>query len=107
MRSKISQEEMDSKVGKILTEDDFNILLTRTTKVLKPDGSPLAIYLPGAISPEMRAEVYPTLHELRMFQSHNRGKASGYRRVGPKHGGPGRTSTSSTVASAIIGSFDP
>jgi hypothetical protein len=58
----------------------------------------------------MRAEVYPTLHELRTFQSHNRGKASGYRRKAPLHGDPERgtrTSTSSTVASAIIGSFDP
>src|SRR5690348_10532972 len=101
---------MDAKVGKLLTEKDFGVVLTQQAKVLRPDGKPLCIYLPGAIPEELREAVYPTLHELRKFESHNRGKASGYRRVAPLHGGEGagtRTSTSDTVASAIIGSFDP
>ena len=110
LRSKIPQEEMDAKVGKLLTEKDFGVVLTQQTKVLRPDGKPLCIYLPGAIPEELRDAVYPTLHELRKFESHNRGKASGMRRVAPKHDDPSkgtRTSTSDTVASAIIGSFDP
>src|SRR5579859_3103193 len=79
-------------------------------RVERPDGKPLCIYIPGAIPQELRDAVYPTLHELRKFESHNRGNASGYRRVAPKHGGEKagtRTSTSDTVSSAIIGAFDP
>lgn len=110
LKSKIAPEEMESKVGKLLDPRDFGVVLTQAARVERPDGKPLAIYLPGAIPQEMRDAVYPTLHELRKFESHNRGNASGYRRIAPKHGGEKagtRTSTSDTVSSAIIGSFDP
>ena len=43
LRSKISDEELQDKVGKILTEKDYNVLLTGASKVFKPDGKLLCI----------------------------------------------------------------
>lgn len=110
-RTKISKEEMDGKFGKILTHDDYNVLITRACRILTPEGQPLAVYLPGAVPPEVREAVYPTLHELKKFQSDNRGPASGYIRApsaGNREDGSGRTRTrTKPVASAIIGAIDP
>ncbi len=103
IRSKISQEELDAKVGKRLLPEDVNIMLTGEARVLKPDGTPLCVYLPGAISEELREAVYPTLHSLKNSYTSNRGLASGSQRV------PGASSRSYALAvdSAIAGAFDP
>lgn len=110
-RTKISKEEMDAKFGKVLSHDDYNVLLTRACRILTPDGRPLAIYLPRAISEEVREATYPTLHYLKKFQTDNRGPASGYIRApsaGNREDGSGRTRTrTKPVPSAIIGAIDP
>lgn len=75
LRNRTTQEELESKVGKILTEDDYNVRLTGPAKVLKPDGKPLCVYLPGAMNQVSTEEVYQILHSLRGHTSKNRGIA--------------------------------
>jgi len=104
LRTVIPDDELQEKVGKILTDSDINMLITGPAMIRKPDGSPLAIFKPGAIPPELRAQAYPILHELRGYKTSNRGVASGTERV---TGGSGKRSYSREVPSAIIGSFDP
>jgi hypothetical protein len=38
LRSKISQEELDQKVGKILTDEDYNLVISKDTTVRFPNG---------------------------------------------------------------------
>lgn len=103
LRTRIPDDELESKVGKILTEDDFNIVPTGDCKILKPNGQVLAIYRKGIIPPELREATWPILHELRVHGTSNRGLASGTPRVK----GPGTRSYAMTVPSALLGSFEP
>jgi len=105
IRTKIQEAELLEKVGKIVTDADYDVLLTRATRVLKPDGSLLCIYQPAAFDPELMASFYDVLHSLRVYETDNRGLASGTQRfIRP---GRGRTrSASMPVASTIIGNFD-
>lgn len=65
LRSKTTEKELKEKVGKILTDEDYNILITRAAKVLKPNGDLLLVYLPGAVK-EATDEAYETLTKIRM-----------------------------------------
>lgn len=105
LRSQISDEELDQKKGKIVTDADYNAVLTRDARVRKPDGRLLCVYRPGALSEELSEESYPTLHELRKNETRNRGAASGMQRTW-KHAGGKRTSTPKAVASAVVGALD-
>ena len=106
LRTKIPQEEMDSKVGKILTPDDVNIVLGgdhgRDVKVLQPSGQPLLVYRRGIIPSELRESTWPILHELKSETTTNRGLASGTPRVQ----GPGTRSYAKSVPSALLGGFE-
>jgi len=103
VRTQIPQSELDAKIGRILTEDDYNILLTRATTVRKPDGQLMCVYLPGIIPQSVMAQSYETLHGFKKFQTTNRGLASGTPRVRQYSGG--RTYTK-PIASSIVGAFD-
>jgi|SRR5690606_9363084 len=104
LRTRISQTEMDAKVGKILTDSDYNVLLTGAAKVLKPNGDPLCVYLPGELLDEVDAgDVYDILHSLRTITTNNRGLASGTKRVATK---TGHRSQSRDIASSVIGAMD-
>jgi hypothetical protein len=114
LRTAIPDSEMESKVGKMLTPDDFNILLTRGARVRKPDGSLLAVYLPGAIDEALAEQAYPTLHKLRNTLTANRGLAAGSQRVpiasskrDDREGAYSGRTEAKRVASAIVGAFDP
>ncbi|MEW9530675.1 hypothetical protein [Microbispora sp. NPDC049125] len=103
LRSKVSAEELEAKQGKILGAVDYNVLLTGPTRVRKPDGKPLCVYLPGALREQVDdKEVYDILHSLRSLVSSNRGLASGT----PRFKGNQRT-YAKNVASAIVGAVDP
>ena len=103
LRSRIGTEEMESKVGKILTDDDYNVLLTGAATVLKPNGAPLCVYLPGELTHEVDAgDTYPILHSLRTITTDNRGAASGSPRVASK----GTQTRARHVASSVIGAMD-
>lgn len=105
LRTRISDEELSEKVGKILTDDDYNVLVSGDTLIRKPDGSPLAVYRHGIVPPKLLEAAYPALHTIRTV-SENRGLASGTERK-PRYPGSRRTSTGRFVASSILGSFDP
>lgn len=104
LRSKVSAAELEEKVGRIITADDFNVLLTGPALVRKPNGKPLAVYLPGALAAEVTPEVYEVLHSLRKEITMNRGLASGSLRI--QRGSQNRT-YSKAVPSTIVGAIDP
>lgn len=104
LRTRISSTELESKVGKILGPEDFNVLLTGPAKLLKPNGQPLVVYLPGALLGSADAPgIYDTFHSLKGIRTENRGVASGSRRV---KSGSGNKSRALPVPSSIIGAFD-
>lgn len=104
LRSRVDPEELEGKVGKILTPRDYNMLLTGPTRVRKPDGRPLCVYLPGALLKHVDAEgVYNVLHGLRSRRTSNRGLASGT----PRLRSPQNRSYAKMVPSMVIGAIDP
>jgi hypothetical protein len=104
LRTKIPESELREKVGKILTDDDYNMLVTRATAVFKPDGKLLLKYLPGTFSAERMASFYEVLHSLKQYETTNRGLASGTERK--KNFEESTWTYSKSVPSAIIGAFD-
>lgn len=104
-RTIIPKAELDEKVGKIITDDDYNVLLTGPTRVLKPNGEPLCVYLPGVLKPHHDA-IVPILRALRQQAgaSINRGRASGYERQGSR---PGQRTKTPPLRSYTIGAVDP
>ena len=105
LRSVISDEELQDKVGRIITEKDYNVLLTGASKVYKPDGKLLCIYLPGAIPQDLRDLAYPVLHQIQ-GTTDNRGLASGSKRTKRQGERKEATSRSAHVTSSIIGYFE-
>ena len=101
LRSKISQNELEQKKGKILTDEDYNVLLTRACRVLKPDGKPLCVYLPASVR-SLVDESYPILSKIKM-RSDNRGLASGTKRVNAG----GNRSRAMPIMSGVMGAMDP
>lgn len=104
LRSRVAPETLEAQKGKILTPNDYDILIDGAAKVLKPDGKPLAIYLPGALSEPLLDSSYGTLHALKSMETDNRGLASGTQRV--KYNEDSTRSRSKLVSSAIIGGFE-
>lgn len=104
LRSRIPAGELAEKVGKVLTAGDYNVLLTGAAYVRKPDGLPLAVYLPGAIPADLAETVWPILHELEEVKTANRGLAAGSKRV---EIASGMRTEAKRVPSAIVGAFDP
>lgn len=101
-RTKLAPEVMEGMVGKMLTSEDLLVQLRGAARVFKPDGTPLLVYLPKAISEKLREHSYPILHHLKGSYTSNRGMASGAQRVK----GASKTSYARSVDSAIVGSFD-
>lgn len=103
-RNMLSDAAIEPMKGKIVTDDEYSLLITGPTRILKPDGRPLAVYVPKALPADMLDEAYPILHELRKLETTNRGLASGTQRF-ERYKGSSRTESKS-IASAIVGSFD-
>lgn len=114
LRTRVSEQELAAKAGKILGPADYNLLLTGPARIRMPDNRPLCVYLPGALLGELdKPGVYEILHSLRVHKTNNRGLASGSQRIQTLHGrtedgrrGPGRT-YSRQVPSMIAGAVDP
>lgn len=103
LRTRISDAELEAKVGKVVTDEDYNLLLTRDARVLTPEGDLLCVYRRGAVAHAVDAATYDVLHSLRTHLTDNRGLASGTERITIE--GQKRT-RAARVASAIVGSFD-
>lgn len=105
VRNKVSGAELESKWGKIVTDDDYNLLVTGPTRLWQPDGKPLAVYLPGVLA-DTDPSTRDILSSMKTQRTDNRWYASGTVGVpeGPRNG---RRPRSRSVASAVIGSIDP
>jgi hypothetical protein len=102
LRSRISEAEMEGKVGRILTAADFNVMLTGPTTIRKPDGRLLCVYVPDALV-DLKEDAYKLLTTVR-GATRNRGEAGGSTRV---MGGPGGSvNTTRPVMSSILGAMD-
>lgn len=106
MRSRVADKAIVAELaGKVPGDADYDVLLTGPARVLKPDGKPLCVYLPGAVAEHARDDaVYDVLHSLRKDVTKNRGAASGTKRL---NGGNPRRSYALEVASVPIGAMDP
>lgn len=106
LRTKISPEELELKVGKCLGAEDYNLLLSGPARIRKPDGRPLCIYAPGALKSVLSApDVYDVLHRIEQEAgtTTNRGLASG----SPRFKSNQTRSYARGVASATVGAVDP
>jgi hypothetical protein len=104
VRSRLRQEDLLPKTGKVLGPADYDVLLTGPAKVLKPDGKPLCVYLPGALREWSQSDtIYAILHGLRTHTTNNRGMSGG---AGVDTSPSGKR-YAQTTASTIIGAFDP
>jgi len=101
IKTKIPQAELEEKKGKILTGTDLNLVLTGPSRLFRPDGKPMCVYLPGALK-QTSPDVYPILTAIRM-KSDNRGLASGTKRI---NAGGTRT-RAMPVLSGVLGAIDP
>ena len=104
LRTRVSEEEMRQKVGRIITDTDLNVVLTGPTLVRKPDGSVLCIYLPGVLDKALVDSAYPVLHTIQ-GSTNNRGLASGAKRVVRK-GSIDPTARAIVVKSSLVGYFE-
>lgn len=104
LRSRISKQELDEKEGRVVGDDAYSLLMTGPTKLVMPDGRPLCIYLPGAMSDAVTEEQYKILHSLRVGKTNNRGKASGSKALAV---GDQKRLYYMDVSSSILGAFDP
>lgn len=102
LRNWIPQATLDRQIGRILTPGDFSLVGTGPVRLLRPDGSTLAVYLPGVLA-ETLADAWPVLSSIRIMTD-NRGKASGTERE--QRGDQKRTRTR-RVISSIVGAVDP
>jgi hypothetical protein len=103
LRTRITEVELEQKLGKILTTADYNILITGPTRLRKPDGSLLCIYLPGGIA-EQAETAYPLLTKMR-GTTRRRKAASGS--VMPALGPKGNIMSSMPIYSGLLGAVDP
>ena len=67
----IAEKELEQKIGKILTDNDYNILITKDTTVRFPNGQVGAIYLKEAIPENLSNDSYEVLHSLKSHQTGN------------------------------------
>lgn len=105
VRSKIPADELEAKVGRVVGDDAYNVLLTGPSKVFMPNGRPLCVYLPGAMRDVLTEDHYGIFHSLRKdVVTYNRGLASGSERVAV---GTTKRKYAMGVSSGILGSFDP
>jgi hypothetical protein len=105
LRSRVADSAIrESLAGKVLGAADFDVLLTGPARLIKPDGRPLCVYLPGALAAQVADPVtYDVLHSLRGMVTKNRGAASGTPRLDPT--GRGRSYAAETP-SMVVGAVD-
>lgn len=105
MRTRISDDELNTKIGRIVTDRDANLLLTGPAKIIKPDNRVLCVYLPAAMRTAVEAPgVWDLLHSLKSQVTDNRVYASGSPRY-TDAGGQRRAAR--PVPSAVVGAVDP
>ena len=106
LRSRVGDTAIRERLmGKILGPADYDVLITGPTRITKPDGSPLCVFLPGAVAEHSQNEdVYRILNSFKGRLTKNRGVASGTRRLDPTNRG---RSYAKEIPSAVAGAMDP
>ena len=108
LRTRVADDPIRERLlGRVLGADDYDILITGPTRLIKPDGRPLCVFLPGAVADHStNPDTYTILSQMRnqAAPSKNRGPASGTRRLS---GGHARRDYSIEIASSIVGAVDP
>jgi hypothetical protein len=101
--STVRWTELDVALRKLVTPDDYDVVLTGPVTIRKPDGRPLCVYVPGGIREEADA-AYPILTTIR-GTTDGRSLASGtpQQRFGPG----GNQMRSMNVMSSVLGAMDP
>ena len=102
VRSRVSEKELDTKVGRVIGDDAFNILLTGPSRVYMPDGKLLCVYLPGALKGYVNQDQYSVLHSFRGELTDNRAMASGSQKLTVV----GKQNRAMKVSSNILGVMD-
>lgn len=72
----LNQEQIDNLEGKYLDESYIHHLAETDTMVLKPDGTPLAVFIKNCIPANIANEAYYSLRKA-ISKSNNRGLAAG------------------------------
>jgi hypothetical protein len=103
VRTTLNPARMKKMVGKMIRPEDIDIMLTGPTRVLKPDGTLLAVYLPQSFPQELRDLAWGVFHSMKGSYTTNRGYASGSQRVQ----GASKRTYARAVDSAVAGAFDP
>jgi hypothetical protein len=100
VRSKLTDEAMEARKKKVLTDADHDVLLRGPTRVMGPTGKPLCVYLPGAVKGDMDTayEVLTTIRGL----TENRGYASGTDQKFQQN----NLQRAKPVMSSILGAFE-
>lgn len=106
LRNRLRAEDLEPKTGMVLGPTDYDVVLTGAARVLKPNGTPLCVYLPGVLRKHtLFPPTYEVLHSLRKIVSDNRGLASGTVRLPSSP--DGKRTRSRNTPSTIIGMMDP
>lgn len=72
----LNEDQIKDLEGKYLDESHINHLVETDTMVLKPDGSPLAVFIKNCVPANIAKEAYYSLRKA-ISKSNNRGMASG------------------------------
>jgi hypothetical protein len=102
VRTKRSDEWVETYKGAQITNEMVTLLLRQEARVLRPDGKPLCVYLPGAVS-DLAAEMFTDFSSIRL-PSRNRGYASGGERA--KYNEHTQTGVTAPIMSGILGSIE-
>lgn len=115
LRSKCDHEEAERYlIGKMLDEDDYDVLVTGNASVYKPDGKLLCRFVKDCIPRDVRDNAIGALKFLgehpERYRTHHRPAYSGlkklpYKRADGTYGDP-KNSLTELVQSNIIGYFD-
>lgn len=103
VRTKRSDQWVEKYKGAQVNPEMVNVKVEGPTRVLKPNGKPLLVYLPGAAM-EVGDATYDNFTQIRM-KTDNRGYASGGERAVTGYSGRTRSGTV-PVMSSILGSFE-
>jgi|GEM_PF-2373141 len=105
LRNRLRPADLTPKIGKVLGPHDYDILLTGPTRIYKPDGRPLAAYLPNTLTEyTQNPTIYGILHDLRKLKTTNRELASATRAI--PYGTTGHADSKRTP-SIVVGALDP
>lgn len=115
LRTKVSAAEAETFIGRMLTTESFDALVTGDADVFKPNGQRLCSLVKGAISDGVYEGAREALEHLRSYKSLNRGLyAGGHRALHRRQDGTLSSTTVTVdadgnemaVSSAIVGFFE-